>query len=174
MLKGKRVVLRPPTADDLVLQRSYLLNPELAGLDCHYPHQYAAIKPDQLLLAENNDSDKQVFFGIDVDGQYIGYCGLWNLDSTHNSYELGINIGDPEYWDQGYGQDSTRLLLKYGFHYLPGRRIELTTHSENERAIATYLACGFVEEGRLREAAWIEGAYVDLVVMSLLARNWKK
>jgi len=49
----------------------------------------------------------------------------------------------------------------------------LTTHAKNERAIRCYLACGFVEEGRPRKAAWIEGEYTDLVEMSILREEWQ-
>jgi RimJ/RimL family protein N-acetyltransferase len=94
------------------------------------------------------------------------------LRNRHGTAELGIMIGDRDYWGRGYGREVVRLLLRYGFHYLGLRRIALTTHAKNERAIRCYLACGFVEEGRPRQAAWIEGEYVDLVEMSILRDEW--
>jgi GNAT superfamily N-acetyltransferase len=63
---------------------------------------------------------------------------------------LGIMIGDRAYWGRGYGRDAVRVLLSYAFHYLGARRIVLTTHARNERALRCYRACGFVEEGRPR------------------------
>jgi RimJ/RimL family protein N-acetyltransferase len=95
-----------------------------------------------------------------------------NLKNRHGNFELGIMIGDRDYWGRGYGRETIKLLLDYGFHYLGGRRIELTTHAKNERAIRCYLACGFVEEGRPRQAIWMEGEYIDLVEMSILREEW--
>jgi len=43
----------------------------------------------------------------------------------------------------------------------------------DERAIRCYLACGFVEEGRPRQFAWIDGEYTDLVNMSILRDEWQ-
>jgi len=83
-------------------------------------------------------------------------------------------IGDREYWNKGYGREAINLLLDYGFHYLNGRRVALTTHAKNLKAIRSYLACGFVEEGRPRKAVWIEGEYTDLVEMSILREEWLK
>ena len=40
------------------------------------------------------------------------------------------------------------------------------------RAIRTYRACGFVEEGRLRQHVWSDGAYIDLVYMGILREEW--
>ena len=96
-----------------------------------------------------------------------------NLRNRYQNFELGIMIGDRNYWGRGYGRDAVKLLLHYGVHYLNGRRIELTTHAKNERAIRCYLACGFVEEGRPRKVVWIEGEYTDLVNMSILREEWE-
>ena len=95
-----------------------------------------------------------------------------NLLGRNGNLELGIMIGDRDYWGRGYGREVVRLLLEYGFHYLGARRIALTTHAKNERAIRSYLACGFIEEGRPRKAVWIEGEYIDLVNMSILREEW--
>ena len=42
----------------------------------------------------------------------------------------------------------------------------------NERAIRCYRACGFVEEGRLRQHDYSDGAYVDVVAMGILRDEW--
>ncbi len=32
--------------------------------------------------------------------------------------------------------------------------------------------CGFVEEGRMRQAIYRDGRYLDMIVMSLLKEDW--
>jgi RimJ/RimL family protein N-acetyltransferase len=66
-----------------------------------------------------------------------------------------------------------RVLLTYAFQACGARRIALTTHAKNERAIRCYRACGFIEEGRPRKAVWIDGEYTDLVNMSILREEWE-
>jgi RimJ/RimL family protein N-acetyltransferase len=39
--------------------------------------------------------------------------------------------------------------------------------------VGAYKAVGFVEEGRLRKHAWFDGAYRDVLVMSVLREDWK-
>ena len=51
-------------------------------------------------------------------------------------------------------------------------RVWLTTHSENERAIRCYKACGFIEEGRMRQHLYVRGHYVDRVVMGILREEF--
>lgn len=33
---------------------------------------------------------------------------------------------------------------------------------------------GFTQEGRLRQAAWVNGEFVDEVILGLLAVDWKR
>ena len=174
MFKGEKVLLRPTNTEDARRQGELFQNPELAGLDCTYPHKYAVMDVEAFFESGRQPDSNSALFAIEADGEYVGYCSLMNLDSPHRNFELGINIGDPACWNRGYGQDAVKLLLHYGFHYLAGRRIELTTHERNERAVNCYLASGFVEEGRFRQAIWIEGEYIDLVSMSILRAEWEK
>ncbi|MEZ4572168.1 MAG: GNAT family protein [Thermomicrobiales bacterium] len=103
-----------------------------------------------------------------VDGTFIGQCGLHNFNETSRTAELGIGIGDKDYWGRGYGREAVNLLVEYAFRYRNFRRVWLWVHADNERAIRAYLACGFVEEGRLREHMYSNGRYVDAVYMGIL------
>ena len=49
----------------------------------------------------------------------------------------------------------------------------LEVHGANERAIRAYRACGFVEEGRMREHIWLAGRFVDNVIMGILREDWE-
>lgn len=174
MITGKRVVLRPMKPDDIPRQHVFEQDLALYGLDCDFPH-VASLEHTQAFYEEQTKPNKNMApFAIEVDGLYIGYCTLMNLQNRHGNMELGILIGDREYWNKGYGREVVLLLLDYGFRYLGARRIALTTHAKNERAIRCYLACGFVEEGRPRKALWVEGEYLDLVNMSILRDEWEK
>ena len=48
------------------------------------------------------------------------------------------------------------------------RRIHLQAIATNAGAIRAYTKAGFVVEGRLRQHAWVRGAYEDVVLMGIL------
>ena len=173
MFKGERVILRPFTEEDVAMLHEFFQDVEMFGLNCAQPSVYPLGRSrafyDNLVKEDPHFAN----FAIEADGKCIGFCSLMGLGDPHGSAELGINIIDRQYWGRGYGRDAIRLLLKYGFHYLGLRRIVLTTHARNPRAIRCYLACGFVEDGRPRKATWVEGEYVDLVNMSILRDEWQ-
>ena len=67
--------------------------------------------------------------------QFIGTCGFVKINNIHRSAELGISIYCKRNWGKGYGTDTMRVLLSFGFQYLNLNRIELQVVSFNERGI---------------------------------------
>jgi RimJ/RimL family protein N-acetyltransferase len=64
------------------------------------------------------------------------------------------------------------LLLEIAFEGLGLNRVMLRHVDFNERGHRCYLAAGFVEEGRLRQANFVCGEYHDDVIMSVLAHEY--
>ena len=63
-------------------------------------------------------------------------------------------------------------MLDYGFDQLNFHRIYLRVFAENIRGVHAYEKIGFVHEGRFRETNWRHGRWQDLLVMSILRREW--
>ncbi len=49
-------------------------------------------------------------YAIAVDGVHIGYCSIYNV--TADEAELGIVIGNKDYWGKGYGTDIVNQLTE--------------------------------------------------------------
>jgi hypothetical protein len=63
---------------------------------------------------------------------------------------------------------ATRLLLRYAFDVIGLHRVELEVYDFTARAVASYLKCGFVEEGRKRDALRWDGQWRDALLMAAL------
>ncbi|HZQ35151.1 MAG TPA: GNAT family protein, partial [Dehalococcoidia bacterium] len=87
--------------------------------------------------------------------------------------EFVIFIGQRDEWGKGYGTETTRLLLDYGFTALGLHNVMLKAFSYNERGIRAYLRAGFKEIGRRREAHWFAGKPYDVVYMDCLAGEFQ-
>ena len=112
-------------------------------------------------------------FAIREEGRFVGSCQLHSIHPVHRSAELQIRIGAEDARGRGVGREALRHLLAYGFDELDLHRIYLHVFATNERAIRLYEGAGFRREGLLREAAWIEDAWVDVLLMALL-RNERR
>ena len=171
MFKSKRVLLRPFRREDMERQWAFENDPDLWFWDGHTP---APAKLESLLahFDDNKSDNDDVSFAIEIGKKYVGHCGLHTFDEVNHTCELSVEIGDSAYWGKGSGREIVKLLLQYGFDHRHAHRVWLKTHSENERAIRCYKACGFVEEGRLRQHLWLNGRYVDRVIMGILREGF--
>lgn len=176
MLQGKRVLLRGMTRDDLARQWEFNndLEVELAGGgDPPTPQSFERVLAEFDQEAAKGGRNGPAF-AIEADGKFIGQCALFNVNPVAQTCALGITIGDKAYWGRGYGRESVELLIDYGFRHRNYHKIWLEVHGNNERAQRAYAACGFREEGRLRQHVWSDGRYEDLVVMGILRAEWQE
>lgn len=175
MLLGKWVVLRAIEREDL--PRLWAFNNDMevelaGGGDPPMPQSLARLQAQYEADLGRGGRDG-MGFAIEADGELIGQCALFGEDNTARHCELGITIGDKTYWGKGYGREAITLLLDYAFEQQNFRRVWLKVNGRNERAQRAYRACGFVEEGRLREHTWSNGSYDDLVLMGIHREEWR-
>jgi len=175
VLRGERVTLRAMTREDFVHLARFEndLGFVLAG-GGDPPGPVPLERLQREFEREISDPPKnKIEFAIEADGAFIGRCGLYNIDLNARHAELGIGIGEREYWGRGYGREAVGLLLDYAFRLRNFRRVWLEVHSANERGIRAYRSCGFAEEGRMREHVYLDNRYLDNVIMGVLRGEWE-
>ena len=171
MLSGDRVVLRPFRPEDVEPLWRAKLDPRKWAQTSAQPLMPVTLEEHKAKYAEPAKDETAAQFAVDVDGQLIGRGLLFAVDNLARNAEVGLALL-PEFQGKGYGRDVLRVLVDYGFRSRNLHRIHLQTLSSNEAGLRAYRAVGFVEEGRLREHAWVEGTYEDMVLMSVLRSEW--
>jgi RimJ/RimL family protein N-acetyltransferase len=167
-LRDELVTIGPVTPADLGSLFVWLNDADSAKLDLPFrPLDCIAFKG---LIEQIAKDATQVLFAIRKlrEPQIIGFTVLRNLQLVHRSAELGIRIGAETERGKGYGGRAVQLALNYAWNSLNLHRVSLTVLAHNERAIASYLAAGFVHEGILRQATFIDGKWCDIAVMAAL------
>lgn len=107
-------------------------------------------------------------FGIEtLDGKHIGNCVYYNIDERKGDAELGVMIGDRDYWDKGYGTDAVNTLVDHVFSETKIRRLYLKTLEWNHRARRCFEKCGFTSFGRMTRAGY------DFLQMELHRKDWE-
>jgi len=170
VLRGERVVLRPFRPEDVEPLWRAKLDPLTWAQTSAQPLHPVTLAEHQARHAEP-DTSGIAQFAVDVDDALVGRALLFHADDLARSAEVGLALL-PEHQGKGLGKDVLRVLLGYGFRSRNLHRVHLQTLSSNEAGLRCYRAVGFVEEGRLREAAWVEGGYEDMVLMSVLRPEW--
>ncbi|MBA3945970.1 MAG: GNAT family N-acetyltransferase [Herpetosiphonaceae bacterium] len=173
MLKGEKVVLRALQEEDF--EAWYRMNDDvdltLSGTGRWVPVSIDIARERwQYLL--HSSPEVRVNFGIEVADEFIGMLSIKEIDRHNQHALLSIALSGPVHIGRGYGRDALRVVLRWAFQIHNLHRIELETWATNERALRAYRAAGFVEEGRLRDAVWLDGQFVDVVIMSAIRPEW--
>jgi len=108
-----------------------------------------------------------------ADDAVLGTLDLTISAWAHRDAWLGIGLGDRATWNQGYGREALRLLLRFAFMELNLFRVTLSVFSYNLRAIRVYAQLGFVPEGAERQRLRRDGQLYDLLFMGLLRTEWQ-
>jgi len=89
-----------------------------------------------------SELDDGIFFEMYAkDNNLIGYTVLSHF--KEKECELGIIIGEKDYWDKGIGQEASKLTVDYAFEKLGIERVVLSTSGLHEPAVRCYEGCGF-------------------------------
>lgn len=177
LLVGNRVQLRSFELSDLDEIMKHWNNVELRRLLGGADRGPAARNEEEEWIKDTwkrRQERKAFVFAIEVmaDKKLIGGTGLFNIDWTSRTADVGISIYNPEYWGKGYGVEALDLLLGFAFQDLNLNRVGLEVFDFNQRAHKCYLKAGFKEAGRRRKARFIEGQYHDSILMDLLREEW--
>jgi RimJ/RimL family protein N-acetyltransferase len=106
-------------------------------------------------------------------GELAGAALLWAIDSHNRSAHLGLSLR-PSFRGRGLGTDVVLALCQYGFAVRGLHRLQVDTLASNAAMIAAAVRAGFTQEGTLRGAGWVDGEFVDEVILGLLASDWTR
>lgn len=78
----------------------------------------------------------------------------------------------PEYHGQGFGKEAVGLAVDITFqeHHHPA--VEAKTFPDNEASRGLLESLGFTQEGRIRNHAYWDGQYRDMIIYGLLRGEW--
>jgi len=168
-LIGNSVRLRAPAETDVEERVALGQQPEILRMFGVDPVDIAPLTRAGAAAFINGLAAHPAAWVIEYQGHFLGEIRLDRVDMHDRRAQLAVGIYDPAQFGKGIGRQAIRLVLSYAFELLHLHRIGLRVISYNERAIRAYKSCGFVEEGREREAAFVSGEWHDDVIMGILA-----
>ncbi len=172
MLEGELCRLRAPERNDLPTFVKWFNDYEVT--------EFLLLGPPMSMESEERwydgllNREGKVFSVDTLDGKLIGNVGIQHIDFSDRKADIGIVIGEKDFWSKGYGTDALRVLVGYLFDELNMERVQLFADSRNKRALACYKKVGFKQEGLMRHDRWKDGVYVDDVMMSILRTDWRR
>ncbi|RLC51701.1 MAG: N-acetyltransferase [Candidatus Cloacimonadota bacterium] len=175
MLKGKKVILRNLEPDDL--SEVYELSNDMTEIGPYWPMMLRA-KPKFIESYNKNDGNWTENYGqlliLNKENKKVGVIHYFKSIPYTVGYEIGYMLYKDE--DRGKGYMSEALALFRDFLFLSKNitRLQLCYFPENIPSIKVGEKNGFRKEGKLRQAVYHRGKYYDLLICSLLRKEWEK
>lgn len=151
-----------------------LSNPEVIKYDTF--ELFTNIKQAEDMVKWFNDEFKQkraIFWGISLKNNpdIIGFCKC-EIEIPKVRADFGYDLS-PEYWNMGIMTEALSAILKLAFNSIGVNRIEATVSTENKASIRVLEKLGFVKEGILRERSYWRGSCHDMVMLSILKKEYR-
>ena len=170
MISSNKIVLREKRLSDAWDDYTWETDPELAQLDAApvLATAFSRYLPDYTNELRNVFPTSQRFSVDTLDKKHIGNCSCYNINETRGEAELGIMIGNRDYWNKGYGTDIVATLVNYVFRQTKLSRIHLKTLESNIRAQKCFQKCGFTTCGHT-----VRDGY-SFVLMEIHRHQWEE
>jgi len=123
----------------------------------HYYEKLVDSNSDVVLAIIDNESNK-----------HIGNVGLHHIDWIHRSAELGIVLGEKEFYGKKFGKQAWDLITQYGFNSLNLHRIYAIIMKKNVASIKCAENAGFICEGEIRDYFFKNGIYEKVYYYNII------
>jgi RimJ/RimL family protein N-acetyltransferase len=175
MIQGNKVGLRARHAADVPILHAELYDDVATQVRAgSRPWRPIPLGSDASPYALSGPRDDVSCFSVIelTSGELAGDAVLWGIDSHNRNAHLGMSLR-PAYRNRGLGADVVEVLCQYGFAVRGLHRLQLETLADNTAMTRAALRAGFTQEALLRGAAWVNGDFVDELVLGLLAAEWR-
>jgi len=151
MILGNKIRLRDKKIADATNDYAWQTDPELAELDAVPPMTATFLQylPGYTHELDRSSPARRSLAIETLEGKHIGNCVYYGIDEIEGEAEVGIMIGDRDYWDKGYGTDAVTTLVNYIFRETNLNRLYLKTLEGNYRAQKCFEKCGFTPYGHM-------------------------
>ena len=172
MLKSENLHLRVPTQDIYDSLRKVKPCEEFYQMVGSDPAESLFVNDEKFNKSFSESLSRENYWHVFRGDEIIGVAFLHSLDTNDKRARYAVGIYNKENWNIGYGQELSKAVLNYAFVDLNLHKIDLRVLAYNKRAITSYKKIGFVQEGVLRDNAFINNEWHDDIVMSILSHEF--
>lgn len=115
----------------------------------------------------NANNANNTLFGIfsNDNKTHIGNIKLGPINWIHRYADIGIIIGNKEYWGKGVATEAINLVVEYAFNQLNLHKLISGAYQYNTGSVKAFKKNGFLEYYIEKEKYFFEGNYIDCIHM---------
>jgi RimJ/RimL family protein N-acetyltransferase len=168
-IAGSKVRLRAKKMSDVRADYKWQADAELSRLDAAEPMNipFSFYLLDYAAELHRPRSGRFPMAIETLEGRHIGNLTLYDIDEKMGEAQVGIMIGERDYWDRGCGADAVNAVADRVFGTTSLVRLYLKTLDWNVRAQKCFAACGFAPCGEMRRNGH------TFLLMELTRQSWE-
>ena|ERR1041385_6303325 len=176
IIEGDKIFLRRITEQDITPEYvAWLNDPDVTrGLETVAQPYTEEMLRQYIHEVVGNENTWMFVVADKKSGKSIGTAKVHNINKKNGTCNLGLMLGDKNYWGKGFGQDAYNTAIDFAFKTLGIRKIWEMANATNAASLSMCKKAGFQVEGQLKEHTFSEGKYIDKILLGLFARDWKK
>ncbi len=115
-----------------------------------------------------------IFFAIisKDDDKHIGNVKIGPVNHAHKFADVGIMIGEKDYWGKGFATETIKLIISYAFNVLKLHKLNAGCYELNKGSENAFKKAGFVQEGIRKKHFKYNGKFIDELLFGLVNPNW--
>lgn len=174
VIETERLILRKFKLRDAQDVQRILNNKKIAVTSTSIPHPYDLAMAESFINKQENYFQRGFCMNMAVilksENRYIGAIGFNEIFRKHDRAFLGYYFDENE-WGKGYGTESVRAMIKYGFNDLALHKICSDVILPNPASIHILDKVGMTLEGTFRDQVKIFDEYKDVSWYGLLKQD---
>ena len=165
---GDRIYLRAPELSDKELLLGIINDSETEHLLGGSSFPVSSLDQEEWIKTLKKDKNILRCIIVEKNEMFpIGTVILSDIDYKNGNAEIHIKLSK-KFRSKGYGLDTIKLIVSYGFDELRLNCIYTHINCYNLPSQKLFEKCGFVKEGVLRKRIFKKGQYHDVLCYSII------
>jgi len=169
-LNGDRISLREVQTSDVTdAYYQWMNSPEINRYleSRFYPHSKEDLRA---FVSHIADDKNHVFLAMihKYSHQHIGNIKLGPINWIHRHANIGLLIGEKDFWGQGLATEAIQLVVQYAFDTLNLHKLMAGCYADNSGSARAFQKAGFEIEGVRKSHFYHEGSFSDEILLGLV------
>jgi RimJ/RimL family protein N-acetyltransferase len=170
VIDGERIYLRELRQADVTESYCRWMNdPQITQYTDSRGHQYS-MESLRKYVKDKQENSKEMLMAIFVKNSdcHIGNIKLGPINLIDQNADIGILIGEREFWGKGYATEAIGLIKKHAFNVLGLHKLTAGSISLNTGSVKAFQNNDFKIEGVREKHVFIKGSFVDGILLGLV------
>jgi RimJ/RimL family protein N-acetyltransferase len=152
-IRSERHLIRPFKTSDTELWQTWDTDPEVQAFMPEPRSEAQDISTQYEYITECENDEEGFFWSIEtIDAVTIGTVALTEFNEYHGVANLGIVIGDKEYWGKGVATEVITAVVHHAFEHLNIFSVSAEVEEGNIPMIKAFEKVGFKQDGLFESA----------------------